>query len=55
MEHKELFKQMADKYAAGEKEHGGGLEKLSSKVLAENALEEAIDMCFYLEALIKKL
>lgn len=45
---KEFSDRMAEKYEAGQKEHGGNLWDLQASDLLDNAIEEAIDQVVYL-------
>lgn len=52
---KEFCIAMADKYTAGQKEHGGNLWDLSLGKLVDCALDEAIDQVTYLLTIRRKL
>ncbi len=46
---------MADKYTAGQREHGGNLWDLTTEQLLANAIDEAIDQVVYLLTIRRKL
>ena len=51
MNRKELYAKMENKFLKGQKEHQNDLKDLSPDELIEEALNEAIDLVFYLSQL----
>lgn len=51
MNRKQLYAKMENKFLKGQKEHKNDLKDLSPDELIEEALNEAIDLVFYLSQL----
>ena len=55
MDNKELLVYAQEKYDKGAKEHNDDLGDKTPKELVKEALDEAIDMFFYLNGVLNKL
>lgn len=55
MNRKTLYKKMEAKFLKGKEEHFNDLKDMSDKRLLMEALDECIDMIFYLNQLLNKI